>query len=190
MIALNATAIRNQFNLNTKQLQNFVVLELPDGVSIVAEISADAAQHLMELSGEEGASPQPTPQPDPIPTPEHNGVMVEWAKLPDEFLAPAMKKALTVLGTERTVSGPVLQAMINDIANKFTPDDWATVLGEEPAQPQVQEPSVNIVGWSEEPPRRQIPQPRTVPKDEAGNPIVPGLVEVHESEEDYGAAQF
>ncbi len=204
------TDIRTQFSLQDGKVKSYVVLQLPDGVSIVSEVSSDAAQHLFKLSGhevvEEPVAPPrrepPVPFEEPVveeveeapPAPaaspsEALGVPVDWSQLPDEVLAPEFKAALRGLNAPRLMYGPQLHTAVNDIQARFSQEDWQRVL-ESPAEP---EPEVGVVSWEEGAPRRpQVRPARTVPADAFGNPIVPGFVQAQTSsdDEDYGAPQL
>jgi len=112
--------------------------------------------------------------------------LVVWASLPDDYLAPEMKQLLTELGAAPVMSVTDLVGLVNEISQ-------AEGLMEQVPEPAAPQPLMTHVPEGAPPYAPVQPQPsqaqsaigrvvvqrskpaRTVPKDEYGYPIVPGM---------------
>lgn len=217
MISAQITRIDQSFDLASKEIQTFAVLELPDGTELKFHVDAEVSKKLMGLAGEpveapvppkvakvsarglvkeshEPLPPPPPQEPEPEFTPEEADevlteadVELDWQLLPDDELQPRFKAALFKLKIPSRVKVSQLVALVQQIEERFTPNDWREVLGdvpqaEAPARPPPQppppapQPQVGQVTWAD----GSIINPtattraRTVPKDDLGYPIVDG----------------
>jgi len=182
--------------LRDHKIETRLVLSLPNGKKISATVSDDDLKTLVEARSEEQMAEQPV-EPvgteavaqgmvDELGEPE----MVAWASLPDEYLAPEMKQMLTELGAAPIMPMENLLALVNEIAQA----DGLMGQVPEPIPPEPMMTSVPqaappyVVPQQPQPPAQRPPQPamgqvvlqrvkaaRTVPKDDYGYPIVPGM---------------
>ncbi len=142
--------------------------------------------------------------------PAEEEVLIEWENLSDEVLSAELKNALRSLNAPHAVSGSVLRQLVTNIHARFTPTDWANagvIVAEEPvppppptpvsarpsmpAPPPLQMP-LNEVTFSSGVPRSPAPAPKSVSKDDYGNPIISGfkIGSADSESDDYGASQF
>lgn len=198
------TDIDQRFSLRTQSVTNYLVLQLPSGKQIralmddadtqavIAE-SAGAPQEVQYTNDHRGrseiaytgpedfsednpfqldpavpldTSPQLTPIGDmpqggwdaPEPTKHVTSGAVEWEKLPDTQLPPQMKRILKASRINPVISLEDLDNLKIQILERMK-----------------EQPQAGKVEWDTGPKRRMGAVPRrTVPMDEAGNPIPPG----------------
>lgn len=142
------------------------------------------------LTPEEAIAQTPTPREvseGDVPLTEEEAVNtpIAWNELDDGVLSPVMKAAFFKLRAPMMLTPKAIMALVDDITEKFTAQDWKDVVGPgmgeaiqpaEPPPPQPRAPS--RVQWADGSP--MMPGSvagRTVPKDEMGYPVVEGEVD-------------
>lgn len=199
MINLTAVAIRNQLDLKSKEMRNFVVLAFSSGETFTAQISKEALDRIVELSGfrvpdaPKSLVPVVVAQQAEVRPPEQ---MVRWRELSDEDLSSPMKKALEFLKIPDEMPISVLKTTLMEIQEKFGPEEWSEVYrneeGEQEAEKeseQLAQPEIGVTTWGPPPVVNRAPA-RTVSQDASGNPIVPGMVSGASEEDSFGAQQI
>jgi len=213
------TDIDQRFSLRNQSVTNYLVLQLPSGRQVRAlmddadtqAVIAESAGSTQEVHDHRGksevaytgpedfnednpfqldpavqldSSPQLTPVgggddwKTPEPTKHVTSGNVEWEKLPDTQLPPQMKRILRASRISPIIS-------IEDLDN----------LKVEILERMREQPKAGKVEWDTGPKRKMAAAPRrTVPMDEAGNPIPPGgIIEADPGEgpdeDDDGVAQ-
>lgn len=155
-----------------------LTLVLPNGSRVNAQVDPEAAQTIMSLHVEQGGIHK---EPEDEAPYESNGLLsdpetdtdvfgassassasveafIVWSDLSDEHLSPKVKAILTSLGVPPSMPASKLVSLIDEITEKMLSDKLAQ-------QPQV--------GRVQRPAPLQMTRARTVPKDEAGYPILP-----------------
>lgn len=211
------TAIDQSYSLKTGEVTNFAVIRMPSGRVVRVALSEEDTQSLLvenstpyeeasdsdpvesqvameqllaqEVLFQPSVVPSPTPAMDPTresgwkePFYEHHveeGV-VEWEKLPDTQLPPQMKQVMRTAGINQFISikelDDVKKMILERMSKKPKPGqvDWSG--GSQAAGP-----------WDNF---------KTVPRDEAGNPIPPGGIieadpgELSDGDDDDGVGQL
>lgn len=191
------TDIDQRFSLESGAVANFVVIQLPSGRQVRAPIDDETVQAI--ISESQGVTPRdPVAEPEPsskafthedfdLETIELSPVAslgihdregaVAWEILPDSQLSPQMKKILKDSQINPIISNEDLEALKAQITERL----------DNKAKP-------GKVAWNEGPRRPISERPRrTVPMDEAGNPLPPGgIMETDPGEvqdDDDGVAQ-
>jgi len=182
-------SIDQVYLLSSDTLQDFVTLQLPNGVQVRAVLENGQSDVIIKCVQEQNqAAEEPAEeaalleeQPaEQAPTPT-----VRWIDLPDETLPERFKRALLSLGVSTVLEPVALSRLVIDISNQFTEADWENVLGAtqdvevEPAvevtpvapPPAPSGPARGEVQWVNAVVHQSKPA-RTVPKDEYGYPIV------------------
>ena len=197
MISLQVVAIDQRYVFGAKgnQLQNYVVLELPDGGEVRASIDDDTAKRLLLLDAEASDAdggleplrkqvapvvPQPlfnppesvvdysTPLSVELPA-EADVSAVAWMELPDEVLSPAMKAAFHHLGIEEKLVPVAIRSIEREVMDKFGSVEWEEVLGPSWAE--------YVTGPQPAPPPPPTPQAQPPIGQVSwadGSPMVPG----------------
>ena len=198
------TALDQSLSLGTGETSNYVVFLLPSGRAVRALVDDDTAAAVISeygqgvVSGEE-AAPRPIVNFDPVAPPMRVNFdydkaadpprgpfvpeeeQVNWTILPDTQLPPGMRQVFEASGIEPVLSRTDFDNLKLKILEKLR------VSGK---------PTVGEVVWDQGPQRQTRAAPRrTVPMDEAGNPMPPGgLVEADPGEsqqdDDDGVAQL
>jgi len=217
MINVSVIGIDQRVVFGTKgQMQNFLVLRMPNGREVRAPIDIETTKELvtMDANGTNGepqklrsehtswdapaeadmayASPappaqvstaglQPSSEQRPLQTAEE-AETVEWAKLADEILSPAMKAAFMHLKMPARLTPASVRSIETEVMGKFGPEEWEEVLGPVLAQTMVPKvatpapsraaPPIGQVQWADGAPMVGGGRPsRTVPKTSMGYPI-------------------
>lgn len=150
------------------EMVSSVRIKLPDGTIFVASVGQDVIEKIIALStGEEAQEPREMQElPDVSAGLAGGGVfggdsetsqesqLVDWSELPDDVLAPAVKRALREHGFGHVMRASELASVVDEISERMLAKAQQTA--------KVQ-PPVQIV----------VPRARTVPKDDMGYPIVP-----------------
>jgi len=101
---------------------------------------------------------------------------VRWSELSDDTLAPGMKALMVQLGVAPVVPLNDLIRLVDDISERMAAQEELTQGGAEEAPPVPAPAPVSspkkVVGKLQLNP---TPRRRTVPKDDAGNPIAPNM---------------
>jgi hypothetical protein len=141
----------------------------------------------MQPKGEALFTPEVSPQEAEDEDPD-----VAWAEVEEDLIPPGMKKALAALQAPPVMALSALERLMNDVMEKFTPEQWEAVLHPPqtasvpqpqqrvPATPQVVQPPQPVqpvagaVTWADGRPILPGTQNRgrTVQADEWGYPIV------------------
>lgn len=200
---VDITALDQSLSLGTGETSNYLVFRLPSGKAVRALVDDDTAAAVIAeygqgvVNGEEAAPrPRTNPEPEffqPISPPVQpwpatpaftapaEEEQVNWTTLPDTQLPPAMRQVFEASGIEPVLSRTDFDNLKLKILEKFR---------------GAGKPPVGEVVWDQGPQRgvRSTPR-RTVPMDEAGNPMPPGgLVEADPGEsqqdDDDGVAQL
>jgi len=189
MINVNVVAIDQRYALGAGgQLQNYLVLRLPNGAEARAAIDTETAKMFLVLDAKnnQGAISQepsapitsagweiphtPTPQTQqaPQPVPEETGpTLFDWMALPDDTLPAYMKAAFTKLELPGRMTPDQINNMVREVSEKFGPEEWQEALGD---------------GWKELLPRA-APAPAPAPRPQPalgvvawadGSPMVAG----------------
>jgi hypothetical protein len=163
--------------LRTGQMESRLTFRLPNGTKISAVVSEEDLELFLRAQPREVMSQTPQNDLPEVETDEAPAVaqadLVTWADLRDEYLSADMKAILTSLGAAPAMPMADLVSLVREIAqNKQLMGE----VSQAPAQPAVPapqqaapQPAAGQVMMRRSPPRR------TVPKDEFGYPIVPGV---------------
>jgi hypothetical protein len=202
MIGINVISIAQSVNLASGQLNNILVLQLPDGTevnAIVPEAVVDKIYGLVNGSQPQQPAPQPPAPPQappqevpktaaPAPTQSPEGKMeVNWMELDEEYLPAHLKSALKYLNVPEVLSTTAIRNLLNQIGERFGDEQWAEVMHKYPngpyenpmpqqtPQPAPQPPRA-VRGAGLQPPQ-QAPQPQP-PLAQVqwsdGSPMIPG----------------
>jgi hypothetical protein len=194
------TALDQSLSLGTGETSNYVVFLLPSGRYVRALVDDDTAAAVISEYGQavvngEEAAPRPReatrtlqsipPPVEPWPSPPAELTppaeeQVNWTTLPDTQLPPGMRQVFEASGIEPVLSRTDFDNLKLKILEKLRGSG---------------KPTMGEVVWDQGPQRQVKSAPRrTVPMDEAGNPIPPGgLVEADPGEsqdDDDGVAQL
>jgi hypothetical protein len=179
-VQISIEEINQVWSLRTETMKTRIVILLPSGKKISAIIEDDdVATVLAALISETSAAKAPAQDDseavvEETPAPEE----VIWMNLPDNYLAPQMKRMLQELGAAPSMSMPDLIALVHEVSRT----DGLMEQVEQAAAPQVAGPPAPIqpVAVEEQKPgevRTRRKPIRTVPKDENGYPVVPGMTQ-------------
>lgn len=182
------TDIDQRYSLATKAFKNLLTLHLESGVAFQVEVGDDIVQAILsESEGEKPTDIVATSKIDGSTTtraqleqdwadafssipkttdvqireepqyPHHvSSGVVEWEKLPDTQLPPSIKDVLRASGLEPTISIEDLDKLKLEVLNRMKARPKAGKWGDGPQRA--------VAGSSR----------RTIPMDEAGNPLPPG----------------
>jgi len=189
--------IDQSFNLANGEMENFLVLKFPNKLvraKVDEETVQDVLSTVMNGSPQEpvGALSGPLVDTDsalaqellrPTSAPEEDVEYINWRELPEDELSPLMKNVLNDMNIPDVVPRAQLSTLIEqviDYAQQQAQDEslpQADAVGQmQPQQPIPQPPQqpvgrvqfggrvVNMGG---------APDPRSVPSDSKGNPVVP-----------------
>jgi hypothetical protein len=158
-------AIKQDIELyNGKKMTTSIRVRLPDGTVFFAAVDEVVVEQLLRLMNNEPGSAEVSPPT--ISDSEVFGGMgatiepeedpdVDWAVLPDSHLSPQMKKTLRELGLSQVMRVSELVAIVDKISEQQMAK----------AQERAQQQPGQLV---------PVPRARTVQKDDAGYPVVPG----------------
>lgn len=168
--------IDQSFSLKTREVENYLVLRLPSGAEVKALVSDDDCSQIIQHSvgdgqetkeddyaqdnasvdvmGFEGVQPVLEAPPAPINAVSSHQ-LVEWRSLNVGILPDNVREVLESSSLPDRVELSKLLPLIRDISNQLNPPS--------PPPGPAQAP-----GFLQSAPRLQVP------KDEMGNPIVPG----------------
>jgi hypothetical protein len=168
-----------------------VTLKLPSGALISAQVEKDALEELLKEANLVPRETEPAlEEQGEAESPDEN--LVEWAAVSDEYLAPELKQMLAELGAAPVMPMQDLIALVTEIrqANGLmeqavpepTQPDPAPGYAPAPVQPYpVQtQPVAPVQPQPQAQPTGRVvmhrpPPIRSVPKDDQGYPIVPGM---------------
>jgi len=179
---------RYEFGVGGQQLNNYLVMRLPNGKEARASIDSATAKDLLaldaEVSSESPSDPGPFVPDDASEEQVSEDALVDWASLPDHTLSAEMKKAFVLLEVDKRITYELLDNVRKSVTENFSQEDWdqALTLGQpitrkpQVAAPVKQEvapaPAVGQVQWSNGSPIVASTASRTVPKDDMGYPIL------------------
>ena len=198
--------IQQNMTLSSGVVQSYARLKLPSGKIIAVPLDEEQLMEVMEASvvaptdaglnevREEYVQQQVEMSPEPGEEQTATGDLVRWADLPSTALPDSMKQILQELGAAPEMPHDALVALVDDISERMIqqaaggaappaePPQAAPLTSEQtqwPQRPQApapppQQPQQQQVGRVVVP---QAPRMRTVPKNEQGYPVVPGLVD-------------
>lgn len=183
-------------------LQNYLVLRLPNGLEVRAEVDDGTVKELMrmDIGGSAPESPKVVPPPPPrapvrtaseperapaVNVEDSEAVTVAWFELDDSVLSPAMKAAFMHLQVPSRLDPTAIRTLEREVREKFGEEEWREVLGPDqvpeqalpapvpPPAPAVRTPPIGEVMWADGSPMMARPtRSRTVPKDSHGYPIL------------------
>lgn len=171
--------IEQSFDVESGDVAHYLVLQLPNDAVIQAIVGEEDVQAVVaatvgeNVDGEGTVAEQEEPVEEPeVPTLEEERAaalsdnLLEWRKLPDGILDSKVKKVLEEIGIPDQIAEPALAEVVETITTGLAKQAAEQLLksGPTPAAPE----AVAAV-----PQMKEVPRPRTVPKDEMGNPIVP-----------------
>ncbi len=176
-------AIDQRIVLATGEIQNYLVVKLPNGKETRAPIDLGTTKELLEgaeMSEVRNAAPPPAAPPEPPPQaageppapapPAEDEQLIEWALLPEGVMHPLMKAALRRLQVAEKLPLSQLTALVEQINERFGPEDWEDLQAEAGAIPPAPPPS----------PAAAPPPPPAAPiggiRWADGRPIVPGTM--------------
>lgn len=179
-------AVDQRFSLDSGSVTSFLVIQLPSGYTVRATIDDAALEHVVQEARNTDAVQQvaqqvpnqipldrvgqftevsplavqtPVPPPDEDIYPHHVATgEVEWERLPDTQLPPMMKKILRESRIAPKITIEDLDKLKLAISTELSS---RPIVGQVAFNSGIQRPVTSI-------PRR------TVPMDEAGNPMPPG----------------
>lgn len=109
------------------------------------------------------------------------GELINWGSLPNDVLTVTMKAAFKMLGAATQLKYEDIQQLANNVAESFGPEEWAKVQAQITSAPQAKSharPPIGQVQWADGSPMVAGTVPsRTVPKDDAGYPIITGEID-------------
>jgi hypothetical protein len=175
---LELTDVSQKFSLKTRLTENYLVFELPSGRIVEVPVSDEVTSlFLLEAVGPSAPIPAPPPPPPPPtsasrlsspppppPAPIENRpvvkeqIMVDWRGLSDADLPTIVKEILVASDIQTPLPIEELAKLKFQILSELN-----------------QQPKTGEVNWNTGPQRPVTSSPmRTVPQDEAGNPLPPG----------------
>lgn len=149
-----------------KEVITTLNIRLPNGQHITTVVQPEMAERLIGA-----AVPEPPKQDESLPitdgAPEVFGdgetdeaeQLIDWTELPDDSLAPQMKKVLFESEAPHVMPASELAALVDKIGEHLMNQAAQRARATTPGKVQ----------------RVQAPRPRMVPKDELGYPMVPHL---------------
>jgi hypothetical protein len=199
--------IQQNMSLQTGEVESFARLKLPTGEIISVPLDEEQIMKVMEASASGGEVQTPTEEAAEViqntvaqyqpaeELQEEPGEMVRWAELPDNVLSDDIKEVLAASGVEEEMPMDRLVALVDSVTERLAelqgqdnPPRAAAISPEQYAQwpaqqPVAQQPAVQPARRQQrqQPVGRvvvpQAPPVRTVPKDERGYPVVPGMAQ-------------
>jgi len=189
------------FNLETGLHTQTIVLALPTGDRIAAEVDAAAYRTLERalLQRKEEAESPPAPEEafehsvetaasteDPIPQEQYSAARkqkVNWYLLPDDILPSLVKAAMRALEVNSILTLEEVYSVRSQLEESLNEEDWEK-LRRAQVVPTPPSPPAGQPTWTDGTPivPAQRRPGRRVQADEAGNPIVPGMVEADPGE--------
>lgn len=180
--------LEQSYPLDGSPVHTYLVLTLPSGESVRAQVSNESAEALIKAS----LSMEDEPEQTQVDAPHFEEVghqeepeeeQIEWMLLPDRVLAPVYKQIMKDIGTPPLLTVAAFDNLTDEITAHLQQQQQQgpIVAPAKPEQPVAAEATPHVV------PRR-----RRVEMDELGYPIVPGLKqprETQDSDED-GVAQL
>jgi hypothetical protein len=168
--------INQVLSLRSGQMETRLTLSLPAGERVTAVISTEDLATVTEaMNGREAA----TVEKDGPPEVEFNEQVdidleegVQWAMLPDEELPPFMKVELANAGVPDVIPLQQLLEYVAQISAMYEEPDEKPQASPQSAQSAQAAPATPVIGrvvTNQGQPRR------TVPMDEKGYPVVPGM---------------
>jgi len=167
--------------MRNRQMETRLTLSLPTGEKISAVISTEDLETLTSAmgAGEGPDMPNEPEQPSEVEFNEPADIdlsdEVQWALLPDDELPPLIKVALANLEVPEVITLAELMEYVGQISAAAVDEQMEiaqpapqNVLQQQPA-PQEMAPIVGRVVTNQGRPRR------TVPTDDHGYPVVPGV---------------
>jgi len=163
MISVHIISIAQSVNLSSGQMDNILVLQLPDGTQCNAVVPEAVVDRVFQMAGgtpQPSASgepakfrpgpasweeqPPPPPEPSPLEVPpapstvDPDGPPPEfnWAELSDVDLPQHLKAALTYLHVPPVLTATALRNLIGQINERFGEEEWAEVMDQSKAAAQ------------------------------------------------------
>jgi hypothetical protein len=218
MIYAEVIRVWRGLDLESSKEDARVTLRLPGGLEVDALIPPDYLSVLTEAAAKASNPPVPheevleergehTPEPEKPPTPQ----LVTWGEMPEELLPNPVKYAMKDLDLQELLPLENILQIRDAILTEYTDDDWNKLANkyfpstqDAPAPRSVSAPASiptpptrPAVEWGEGTVMRPSRPARTVPSDEAGNPIAPrvsgadvGEVSPKVSDDDDGVGEF
>ena len=189
---VDLTKISQDYSLNGGALQSFVHLQLPNGKMLRLELDESQTEEVLKASAQEREDEDTKA---PINTFDYRGIqevqpteleeqvqdqveieldethveMVRWRDLSEDVLPASMKALMETLGAAPEMPTDDLVRLIDEISERMAaqaemrpPVQAPQPQLQQPQQPQVQVGKMQL---------SRIPSRRTVPMDDAGNPI-------------------
>jgi hypothetical protein len=182
--------LEQSYPLDGGPVLTYLILTLPSGSVVKAQVTSEAAQKLIEASVNgspvsSGPREESTfalvedslPEPPAVTFDEGSAdEELEWGSLPDDVLAPVYKQVMHDLGVPALLPLKEFERVTDEISSHLRAQAEAQAAQKPKAVPHV------------------IPRQRRVASDEYGYPVVPGLRQApveqgHDSDED-GVAQL
>lgn len=172
--------LEQSYPLDGGPILTYLVLTLPTGATVKAQVTSEDAEKLIVASTNQPASTPAEPEYETtFSLIEHaEEGQVEWETLSDSAVAPVYKQILRDMGVAAVLPSKEFEALLDEISTHLR--DQALVQAAQ--QPKPAGPHV-------------IPRQRKVAADDMGYPIVPGMRTApggesgHDSDED-GVAQL
>lgn len=175
--------ISQEFSFGNDKIASHVRAILPNGKTINFLVDEEQIAELLavqetdkseEKNAEVGVGEQGTDtdwtdtdteqqQEEPGSTDESDEIY--WAGLPDDVLAPEMKKVMQQVGVAPTLSNADLTRLVDDISERMAAQAEQDLL-DTPPRPAKPRPVIGRVQL------QQVPHRRSVPKNDLGYPIV------------------
>lgn len=215
MLTAEIIRVEQALNLHTRETENFLVFRIPSGTELRAVATEEVVESILaaaDLDTEEAVPEAPSPPPQvPLDSPKPPVLEEEvyWMDLGAEVLPDELKAAFSALSAPELLTMSAVIRLRDSILLEFQDEDWELLAKTSlpPVAPPKQEPppprqpqsppGLDQVRWADGSAVFLQSRPaRTVPKDDAGYPIVdssrdPGEVVVgsHDLDED-GMAQL
>lgn len=170
--------LEQSYPLDGSPVHTYLILTLPSGESVRAQVSNESAEALIKasMSGEEAQQSLEEPQRS-SPT-EESALQVDWESLPDSVLAPVYKQIMRDVGAPPLLAVTEFERLTDEISEHLH------LQAQE--QLEVQEKPSDLAV------PHVVPRRRKVEMDEMGYPVVPNLrkpLDTQDSDED-GVAQL
>lgn len=165
--------IEQSFDVETGELTNFAVMRLPNGVVVQAVLSEEDTAAVVDAASPEEPEYEEAVDMEPelaepaaveetkLAAPAEDEDLITWSLLPASILDPQVREVLEGAKLPERIPEAALRELIASVRDGLVEEARAAlakpVAPAAPSAPRVQE----------------APRPRTVSKDEAGNPIVP-----------------